>query len=64
MEGILVFLALFAIGERDFLDTAIEQQKQGYRWEKIQCRAPNDDLPSLIMITGTGKRLVCHKLMK
>ena len=64
MEGILVFLAMLAISERDFFDTAVEQQKQGYRWEKIECRTPNDDLPSLVMTTGTGKRLVCHKLQK
>ena len=65
IAGFMVFLSVFAIGERDFFNTATEQQKQGYTWERLEeCRAPDQTLESLVMETGTGKKLVCFKLVK
>ena len=65
MEGILVFLALFATTNSEFFDTAVKQQQQGYEWTQLEeCRAPNKLVPTIDMITGTGRRLVCYKLIK
>lgn len=66
MLSVLVLLSLTACHkERVFFDTASVQMKEGYIWKELdKCRAPNDDLPHLDMVTGTGKRLVCYKLMK
>lgn len=65
MEIAFVFLTLFSITERDFFDTAVAQQEQGYKWEQLsECRAPDPNAKSLVMTTGTGKELVCFKLVK
>lgn len=65
MEGILVFLTLFSIAERDFFDTAVAQQEQGYHWEQLaECQAPDPTAKSLVMTTGTGEQLICWKLVK
>ena len=65
MEGLLLFFTLFSISERDFFDTAVAQQEQGYQWEQLaECRAPDPTAKSLVMTTGTGTKLVCFKLVK
>ena len=65
LEAGFVFLALLSINERDFFDTAVAQQKQGYSWEElVKCQAPDPNAKSIALITGTGKELVCFKLEK
>ncbi len=43
----MVFLAMFAIDNRDYLDTMNEQIKDGYVWKQIECRAPDESLPHI-----------------
>lgn len=59
MEAAIVFLMLWSWDNIDFLNTRDAQVAQGYVWEKIECRKPNEDLPHF-----TWKGEVCHKLVK
>tara|TARA_B100001287_G_scaffold254142_1_gene237358 strand:- start:39 stop:239 length:201 start_codon:yes stop_codon:yes gene_type:complete len=58
----MVFLAMFAIDNRDYLDTMNEQIKDGYVWKQIECRAPNESLPHIAIEAPNGKKFVCNKL--
>ena len=60
LEGIFVFLTMLSINEREFFDTATNEQAQGYKWTELaKCQAPNLNTKSIVMTTGTGKELVC-----
>ena len=59
----LTFLTLFSITERDFFDTAVAQQQEGYSWMQIECTEPDyENSKQIVFTTGTGKELVCFKL--
>jgi len=60
----IIFLGLFATQNKEFIDTAVEQSKDGYTWQQIQCRQVNPELPAITIDTPTGKKLVCNKLTK
>ena len=63
----LTFLALLSVSEREFFDTAVAQQKEGYAWlpAKIDCNEPDYvNAKQLVMTLPTGKELVCFKLKK
>lgn len=65
MEGLIIFLAMFAWSEADFLKTKNEQVADGYKWTQLEkCRAPLPDTKHIVMETPTGKKLVCFKLVK
>ena len=64
VTGILVFLTVFSINEREFLDTATAQQNQGFSWGQIECRAPDESLPHIAIETPIGNKYVCFKLEK
>ena len=64
MEVLILFLGLFAWSEGEFIRTVAEQQKLGYRWEEIECRSPNDNLPNISIETPVGNKYVCYKLEK
>lgn len=64
MEGIFVVVALWAWSNADFIKTKNEQIAQGYEWQEIECRIPDDSLPHVEIQTPSGKRLVCWKLTK
>jgi len=60
----LVFLTLVGIVEAEFFQTAAAQQKEGYNWKDIDCRTPEEGIPSLRITTPTGNQYVCFKLEK
>lgn len=60
----IVLLTLVGITETEFFETAVAQQKEGYSWEDIDCRTPEEGIPSLRITTPTGKQYVCFKLEK
>ena len=64
MEGLILFLGLFTWANSDFFETAAAQQAEGYRWEQIECRQAQPELPSLTIDTPVGNSYVCYKLVK
>lgn len=60
----IVLLSLVGITEADFFQTAVSQQKQGYSWTDIDCRAPDPNAKSIVMTTPIGNEYVCFKLKK
>ena len=62
--GLLALLSVFSISNKEYFDTMNQQMKEGYRWEKIECRAPDESLPHLAMETPIGNKYVCNKLVK
>ena len=65
MIGILTFLALLGITEREFFDEKIKWEKLGYGyWDQIECRAPDPNAKSLPIITPIGNEYVCFKQTK
>ena len=64
MEGLLIFAALWAWSNADFLKVKNEQVAQGYKWEQIGCRAPDKTLPHIKIETPIGNEYVCFKLKK
>lgn len=64
MEGLILFLGLFTWSNSDYFETVAVQQADGYRWEQIECRAPEADLPSLTINTPIGNSYVCYKLVR
>lgn len=64
IAGLTIFLALFAIDNKEFLNTKNEQVSQGYEWVQIKCRKPNKELPHIKTTTPIGNEYVCWKLVK
>ena len=60
----ILFLALWSYDNQQFLDTMNEQLAQGFKWEQIECRAPNETLPHIAIETPIGNKYVCNKLVK
>lgn len=61
---VFVFAALFAVDNAEFIATKNQQLAEGYRWQQIDCRAPNKELPNIKITTPIGNEYVCWKLMK
>jgi len=60
----VVVLALWSMDNREYIDTMNLQLTQGYKWEQIECRAPNESLPYIAIESPIGNNYVCHKLKK
>lgn len=61
---LLAFTTLFAVDNAEFIATSNQQLSEGYNWQKIECRAPNEDLPNIKITTPIGNDYVCWKLKK
>ena len=64
VAGIITFLALWSWDNREYIDTMNAQLAEGYSWKQIECRAPDESLPHIAIVTPIGNKYVCHKLMK
>tara|TARA_B100002019_G_scaffold107899_1_gene92715 strand:- start:2318 stop:2524 length:207 start_codon:yes stop_codon:yes gene_type:complete len=63
--GALALISLISINEREFFDTAVEQQQEDFKWMQLEkCRAPTLGIPSLPIETPIGNQFVCFKLEK
>ena len=60
----VVVLALWSMDNREYIDTMNLKLNQGYKWEQIECRAPNESLPYIAIESPIGNKYVCHKLKK
>ena len=56
--------AMFAVDNAEFIATTKEQRNEGYTWHKIECRAPNKELPHISIRTPIENEYVCWKLTK
>ena len=45
--GVMTFLALWFWDNREYPDTMNAQLAEGYKWTQIECRAPDESLPTL-----------------
>ena len=62
LEGTLLFMWLFSIAEREFLDEKLKWNAQGYNyWDQIECRAPDPNAKSIVITTPIGNEYVCFK---
>ena len=57
-----LLLALFAIDNKEFIDTSSKQIKEGNWWHAIKCREATPGLPAITLDAPNGKKYVCHKL--
>jgi len=62
--GIIFLTSLIAIDNKEYFDTVKKQLKEGYHWEEIDCRTPDETLPHIAIETPIGNKYVCHKLVK
>ena len=64
MTGLFLVLALglWANENTEFLDTVQAQRADGYVWNTIECRAPDESVPYLAIETPLGNKYVCNKL--
>tara|TARA_Y100000114_G_scaffold150948_1_gene167017 strand:- start:57 stop:251 length:195 start_codon:yes stop_codon:yes gene_type:complete len=60
--AIAVITALWSIDNAEFIDTMNKQIAEGFRWNAIECRHVNPDLPAITIKAPTGNEFVCHKL--
>ncbi len=60
--GLIILVALFSIGNSEFLETAEAQKKAGFKWYALpECRQVVKDLPAITIDTVQGEK-VCYKL--
>jgi hypothetical protein len=59
-----VLVALFGFENKEFIDTASKQLKEGYSWNKIECREAIPGLPAITINYPDGTKYVCGKLKK
>ena len=64
MEIAIALLAMFGIDNKEFIDTASKQLKEGYSWKQIECREATPGLPAITIDSPNGKSYVCNKLEK
>ena len=62
MVFLTLFAALWSYDNREFIDTMNQQLTQGYSWNSIECRAPNEELPYIAIESPLGNKYVCIKL--
>tara|TARA_Y100001937_G_scaffold126474_1_gene195842 strand:+ start:1097 stop:1294 length:198 start_codon:yes stop_codon:yes gene_type:complete len=62
--GMFVFMALWSVDNKEFLETVDIQRADGFTWQQIDCREVDQTLPAITIDTPTGKSLVCAKLTK
>ena len=60
--GLIILVALFSIGNNDFMSTAETQRQAGFKWYALpECRQVVKDLPAITIDTVQGEK-VCYKL--
>ena len=60
--GLIILVALFSIGNNDFMSTAETQRQAGFKWYALpECRQVVKDLPAITIDSVKGER-VCYKL--
>ena len=60
--GLIILVALFSIGNSEFLETAEAQKKAGFKWHELpECRQVVEGLPAITIDSVKGER-VCYKL--
>ena len=64
MFALALIVGLFAYDNKEFFDTVEEQRADGRYWTQIDCRDLENGLPALTINTPTGRKIVCHKLVK
>ena len=64
MFVLALVVGLFAYDNKEFFDTVGEQRADGHYWKQIDCRDLENGLPALTIDTPTGRKIVCHKLVK
>ena len=64
MIAVVAILSLWAIDNSEYVQTVADQLEEGYQWKSIECRHVDESLPAITIDSPTGKRFVCHKLMK
>jgi len=62
MEIIIALVAMFGIGNKEFIDTSSKQIKEGNWWYAVPCREATPGLPSITIDSPNGKSYICHKL--
>ena len=60
--AVAVVTALWSADNAQFIKTMNEQIAEGLRWNQIECRDRNPELPAIVITTPTGRELVCNKL--
>ena len=62
LEGTIVFMWLFSMAEREFLEEKLKWNAKGYNyWDQIECRAPDPNAKSIVITTPIGNKYVCFK---
>ena len=60
--GLIILSILFAVGNKDFMDTADMQLKAGFKGHALpECRQVTEGIPAITIDTVQGKK-VCYKL--
>jgi len=60
--GLIILVALFSIGNNDFMSTAETQRQAGFKWYALpECRQVTPDVPA-ITIDSVNSEKVCYKL--
>ena len=60
--GLIILVALFSIGNSEFLETAEAHKKAGFKWYALsECRQVVKDLPAITIDTVQSEK-VCYKL--
>ncbi len=59
---LIAVAALWSTANADFIKSSNEQLANGYTWQKISCRAPDESLPNIHITTPINNKYVCFKL--
>ena len=62
--ALVLISGLWFSANAEFVETANNQRDEGFRWQQVECRDRNPDLPAIVITTPTGREIVCHKLEK
>ena len=62
MGIVVALIAMFGIENKEFIDTASKQMKEGNWWYAIPFREATPGLPAITIDSPNGKSYVCHKL--
>ena len=63
MELFLV-ATLWMIANKEFVVTASKQVDDGYKWHKVECRKPDENIPHFKIKSPNGREYICLKLKK
>ena len=62
MVYLTLFAALWSYDNAEYIATMNKQLAEGYSWNSIECRTPNEELPYIAIETPLGNKYVCNKL--